>query len=78
MQTLLTVHSLTYAQKGQRLLDRHWIRSSLRRTPEQYAARGCSYGLIVQGDGEKARRVLESAGIRVLGRYPYAGRQGGE
>ncbi len=76
MQTLLTVQSLTYAQKGQKLLDRQWIKSSLRRTPERYAARGCSYGLLVRGDGAEARRILEGYGIKVLGAYPYPERGG--
>ena len=77
MQTLLTVHSLTYAQKAQRVLDRHWIKSSLRRTPEKFAVRGCSSGLLIQGDGAEAQRILESAGIRVLGRFPFQ-EKGGE
>jgi hypothetical protein len=72
MRTLLTMRSMTYAQKGQRLLERNWISAGVVRTPEKYAARGCSYGLVVKGDGEKAAELLRKNGIEVLGKYPYS------
>lgn len=71
MRTLLTVRSMTYAQKGQKILERNWISAGIVRTPEQYASRGCSYGILVRGDGEKAAALLASAGVEVLGKYPY-------
>ncbi len=76
MQTLLTVKSLTYAQKGQRLLEQYWIHASVIRTPEQIARRGCSYALLVRNDSDRAAKLLEQAGIQVLGRYAYPLRQG--
>lgn len=71
MQTLLTVKSLTYAQKGQRLLEQYWIHASVIRTPEQIARRGCSYALLVRGDADRAAKLLEQVGIQVLGKYSY-------
>lgn len=71
MQTLLTVKSLTYAQKGQRLLEQYWIHASVIRTPEQIARRGCSYALLVRNDSDRAAKLLEQVGIQVLGKYSY-------
>ena len=73
MQTLLTVRSLTYAQKGAAVLDQAWIHARVIRAPEQYSRRGCSYALLVRGNGEKETKILEAAGVKVLGRYPYDG-----
>ncbi len=71
MQTLLTVRSLTYAQKGAAVLDKAWIHARVIRAPEQFSRRGCSYALLVRGSGDKAAGLLEAAGITVLGRYSY-------
>ena len=73
MRTLFTMRSMTYAQKGQKILERNWISSGVVRTPEQYASRGCSYGILVRGDVDNAAELLAAAGIEVLGKYPYNG-----
>lgn len=70
MKTLLTLRSLTYAQKGQRMLARARISAHLIRTPEEYASRGCSYGLLVD-DPDRAADLLTDSGITILGSYPY-------
>lgn len=67
---ILVLRSVTYAYKGQRVLEKAGIRSSILRTPEEYAQRGCSYSLAVSGDGQKAAELLQKNGIRVLGLVP--------
>ena len=59
MQTLLTVKSITYAQKGQQFLEKNWIHSSVVPTPEMISKRGCSYALLVRGDADRAAKLLE-------------------
>lgn len=76
MQTLLTVKSITYAQKGQQFLEKYWIHSSVVPTPEMISKRGCSYALLVRGDADRAAKLLEQIGIQVLGKYPYPIRKG--
>lgn len=64
---ILVLRSVTYAYKGQRVLEKAGIRSSILRTPEEYGQRGCSYSLAVSGDGRNAAELLQKNGIRVLG-----------
>ena len=76
MKTLLTVKSITYAQKGQQFLEKYWIHSSVVPTPEMISKRGCSYALLVRGDADRAAKLLEQIAIQVLGKYPYPIRKG--
>lgn len=62
---LITFHSLTQAQTAQRRLDTENIKAELRKTPRQYAARGCGYALVV-ADGTRAAELLRAA------RLPYS------
>ena len=66
-KAILILRSVTYAYKGQRVLEKAGIRSTILRTPEEYAKRGCSYSLVVSGDGRTAADLLQKNGIRVLG-----------
>ncbi len=52
--------SVTYAQKGQKLLEQKGFRSRLTRA----GTRGCAYGLEITAPAtEAALRILEDAGI---------------
>ena len=66
MGYLIMVRSVTYAYKAHRILSENWIKSSVVRTPERYAQGGCGYSLKLRDPPEKAVRILENAGIRVL------------
>lgn len=61
MQTfIIRFPSVTYAQKGQRILDKEGIRSRLTRT----GTRGCAYGLEIYAPSpETVLRLLEEAGV---------------
>ena len=56
MDWLVTFRSVTFAQRGQRVLERVGIRSALRRTPRELSRRGCGYCLAVD-----ARTALAAA-----------------
>ena len=45
---LITCRSVTYAQRGERLLNRAGERTSLQRTPRWMEEQGCGYSLRVQ------------------------------
>ncbi len=52
--------SVTYAQKGQRVLEDHNIRARLTRQ----GSRGCAYGLeISAASPDEAKRLLEENGV---------------
>ena len=46
---LVTFRSVTYAQRGERLLQRKGINCALRRTPRELSQRGCGYCLAIRG-----------------------------
>lgn len=66
MGYLVMVRSATYAYKAHRILVENWIKSSVIRTPERYAQGGCGYSLKLRDSPEKAVKILENSGIRVL------------
>ncbi len=61
MQTFtIRFPSVTYAQKGQRVLDEKGIRSRLTRT----GSRGCAYGLEIYAQSpESIHSLLEDKGV---------------
>ena len=71
----ITFRSVTYAQKGQRLLEREGIRASLLRTPRWMEPRGCSYALRLE-PGREVRDLLTANGIPWQKAYVSDGRAG--
>lgn len=63
---LVMVNSVTYAYKAHQILQKNWIKSSIVRTPEQYAHNGCGYSLMLREPPSKAVSILEQKGVRVL------------
>ncbi|MDD6033613.1 MAG: DUF3343 domain-containing protein [Oscillospiraceae bacterium] len=63
---LILVNSVTYAYKAHHILQQHWIKSAVVRTPERFAQNGCGYSLELREPPGKAVSLLEQAGIRVL------------
>ena len=46
---LITFRSVTYAQRGERLLNQRGMTCALRRTPRELSQRGCGYCLAIRG-----------------------------
>ena len=55
---LVTFRSVTYAQRGERLLQRMGLDCTLRRTPRELSQRGCGYCLALRG-----RDVVAAVGL---------------
>ncbi len=63
MHYLLMFRSLTYAQRGARLLERSGITGTITRMPRSAATKGCAYGVLVSPTQyERAAAVLASGG----------------
>ena len=61
----ITFRSITYAQNGQRVLQRAGIPSQLSRTPRWMEERGCGYCLRVsEKQGMAAAEALRSGGAQ--------------
>ena len=61
---LITFRSVTYAQRGERLLNRWGERCSLKRTPRWMEERGCGYCLqLRQRDVGASLILLQENGI---------------
>lgn len=64
---MLVVSSITYAMRGQKLLENHGIPSHIERDIKALAKYGCGYGLRVSvGSDQTAKEILSSNGIKVL------------
>lgn len=64
MRYLLMFRSLTYAQRGARLLERAGVTGTITRMPKSAAVRGCSYGVLVSPPQyDRAMEALSSGGL---------------
>lgn len=62
--TNIPVSSLTYALKGQKVLERYGYKAWAGRDHNRVS--GCGYQLTVRGDPEKAKELLVQYGIRLV------------
>ncbi len=61
---LITFRSVTFAQRGERALQKLGIDCALRRTPRELAGRGCGYCLHIRSrDALAAVELLRDQGI---------------
>lgn len=65
---LIMVSSVTYAMKGRQILSKYGIRSDIVRTPSHVRGNSCGYSLYVPKRTDEAQKILEAAGIKVIGR----------
>ena len=61
LSTDIPVSSLTYALKGQKLLEQKGFRAWAGRDHDR--VQGCGYKLTVKGDAQRAKQLLQSGGI---------------
>lgn len=77
LMTDIPVSSLTYALKGQRLLEQNGYTAWAGRDHDRVT--GCGYKITIRGGperAERARALLQQSGVR-LARQPQAGEEGG-
>ena len=63
LSTDIPVSSLTYALKGQKLLEQKGFRAWAGRDHDRI--QGCGYKLTVKGDAQRAKQLLQSGGIKL-------------
>jgi len=63
MNHTIPVSSITQAMKGRELLERHGIDAALEKTVDHRGHVGCGYRIRPAAHFEKARALLEDAGI---------------
>ena len=65
-RTIIRLMSVTYALRGQKLLEQQGIRAHVKKMVKSTKVQGCGYGLEIEGDGQRAVQILQNAGIRML------------
>ena len=74
--TNIPVSSLSYALKGQKVLERYGYKAWAGRDHNRVS--GCGYQLTVRGDPEKAKELLVQYGIRLVSQDSRLERSGGK
>ena len=74
--TNIPISSLTYARKGQKVLERYGYKAWAGRDHNRVS--GCGYQLTVRGDPEKAKELLVQYGIRLISQDSRLERSGGK
>ena len=63
-QAMITFRSITYAQRGERSLEKRGIPCTLGRTPKWMEQQGCGYGLSLRSAHvQRAAQVLAQDGV---------------
>ena len=66
----ITFRSVTFAQRGERILEKAGIRAVLQRTPRWMEEQGCGYCLrMPQRNVQKAAQLLRSSGVPLRRAY---------
>lgn len=68
---MIAIGSITFAMKGQEILKRSGIRSSVERVYRNNGGKGCGYGLLVPKRTDEAVVMLQQAGIPVTDRLEW-------
>lgn len=66
---IISLTSVTYALKAQKILEQNSIKTHLSKTTEYKFKQGCGYILKIHGNLEKAVNILKSNNIKVLDYY---------
>lgn len=64
-EAMFSVNSITYAAKGRDLLKQNGFRVSIERNTRPLPGEGCGYKLRVQGDIERAEKILRENNIKI-------------
>lgn len=63
-ETTILVSSVTNAMRGKELLVRNGFSVQIQRFFHINDQNGCGYQLLVRGDGNRAKELLKTAGLR--------------
>jgi hypothetical protein len=63
---VIRLSSVTYAIRGQKLLEQRGIKSYMKKLTRGLHVKGCGHGLEIHGDVHAAVDILRRADIRVL------------
>lgn len=63
MMHKIPIGSITYAIKARDILRKSGYKASIERKTAEYKS-GCGYAVVFEGDGQKAKELITSAGIK--------------
>lgn len=63
---IITTGTVTYAIKGRDLLRKKGYKVKIERITSGKGAKGCGYGIILDGDIGDAENILRTAGVKIL------------
>ena len=63
---IITTGTVTYAIKGRDLLRKKGYKVKIERITSDKGAKGCGYGIILDGDMGDAENILRTAGVKIL------------
>ena len=62
----ITTGTVTYAIKGRDLLRKNGFKTKIERRTTELSSAGCGYSVVFEGDLQKAEKLLNEAGVKIL------------
>lgn len=63
---IITTGTVTYAIKGRDILRKKGYKVKIERITSGKGAKGCGYGIILDGDIKEAEEILRQSGVKIL------------
>lgn len=65
-QYIITTGTVTYAIKGRDILRKKGYKVKIERITSGKGAKGCGYAVILDGNIDGVREILQTAGVKIL------------
>ncbi len=63
---LIVTGTVTYALRARDVLRRNNISSRVEKPPKLRSSMGCGYGVVVEGNIDKIKKLLVGSGVKIL------------
>lgn len=66
MGSVILFSSVTWALRAQKILEKHGVRSAMKKIANSPKLGGCGYGLEIYGNTQAALHLLQAGNIRIV------------
>lgn len=66
MKHMIVTGTITYAIRGRDILRKNGFKASVERNSRGLGRLGCGYGIVVEGDIERAEEILRNHSVKMI------------
>lgn len=66
MKHMIVTGTITYAIRGRDILRKNGFKAAVERNSRGFGRLGCGYGIVVEGDIERAEEILRNNSVKMI------------